>query len=93
MNVSAPFTRILLLMSAVATGACARPAPDVAAEGEKLLRRDAEWADGASAGKDVDKVLSYFGEEALMIEPGQPVFEGKAAIRAYVASSFQTPGF
>lgn len=93
MNECAPFSRILLLISAVAIGACAHPALDVAAEADKLLRRDAEWADAAAAGKDVDKILSYFGDEALMIEPAQPVFEGKAAIRGYVAASLQTPGF
>jgi ketosteroid isomerase-like protein len=80
-------------MSAVATGACAGPVLAVPDESARLLRRDAEFADAAAAGKDVDKILSYFGDEALMIEPGQPLYEGKAAIRGYVAASLQTPGF
>lgn len=29
----------------------------------------------------------------MLIFPGQPVLEGKAAIRAYVAESLNTPGF
>jgi len=29
----------------------------------------------------------------VLIFPGQPVLEGKAAIRAYVAESLNTPGF
>jgi ketosteroid isomerase-like protein len=57
------------------------------------LRRDAEWADLATAGTDVEKVLSYWSEDAVLIFPGQPVLEGKAAIRAYVTASFNTPGF
>ena len=66
---------------------------DSASEGEKLLRRDAEWADLAAAGKDIDKVVSYWSDDAVLIFPGQPVLEGKAAIRAYVAACFGTPGF
>lgn len=84
---------VLTIAALVAAGACARPSFDAVSEADKLMRRDAEWADAATAGKDVDKVVSYFGDEALMIEPGQPVYEGKAAIRAYVAASFATPGF
>jgi ketosteroid isomerase-like protein len=58
-----------------------------------LLRRDAEWAEAASTGKDVEKILSYWSDDALLIFPGQPVLNGKAAIRPYVASSLNTPGF
>jgi uncharacterized protein (TIGR02246 family) len=52
-----------------------------------------EWADLAVAGKDIDKVVSYWSDDAVVIFPGQPVIEGKAAIRAYVTNCFQTPGF
>ena len=64
---------------------CSQRGFDSAAEGQKLLRRDAEWADLAAAGKDVDKVVSYWTDDAVLIFPGQPIIEGKAAIRAYVA--------
>jgi len=70
------------------------PAPfDAKAEGEKLLRRDAEWSQTASAGRDVDKTVSYWSDDALLVPQGQPIAEGKAAIRAFVESSFKTPGF
>ncbi len=62
-------------------------------EEQKLLRRDAEWADLAAAGKDVDKVVSYWTDDAVLIFPGQPIIEGKAAIRAHVASCFSNPVF
>jgi ketosteroid isomerase-like protein len=75
------------------TSACGRPAFDVAAEQQNLLRRDAEWADLATAGKDIEKILSYWSDDAQIIEPGQPVYAGKAAIRAYVTASLNTPGF
>lgn len=58
-----------------------------------LLRRDAEWADAAKSGKDLDKIVSYWTDDALIMFPGQPTIEGKKAIRDYVASSLATPGF
>ena len=74
--------------------ACAvKPKFDAAAESAKLLRRDAEWADLASAGKNVDSVASYWSDDAVVLEPGQPPVEGKTAIRNFVAESFKTPGF
>jgi ketosteroid isomerase-like protein len=93
MNVFSSSRLVLPLVALVAAGACARPAIDLSAEGSTLLRRDAEWADAAAAGKDLDKIVSYWSDDALVIEPGQPIYEGKAAIRGYVAASLQTPGF
>jgi ketosteroid isomerase-like protein len=76
-------------------GACASTPPsfDANAESASLMRRDAEWADLATAGKDVDKIVSYWADDAVVMEPGQPAVEGKQAIREYVASSLKTPGF
>jgi len=82
-----------LILLALALDSCSQRDFDFKTEGEKLLRRDAEWADLATAGKDVEKVVSYWTEDAVLIFPGQPVLEGKAAIRAYVTASFNTPGF
>ena len=84
---------LFLILLALALDGCTERRFDSKTEGEKLLRRDAEWADLATAGKDVEKVVSYWTEDAVLIFPGQPVFEGKAAIRAYVTASFNTPGF
>jgi ketosteroid isomerase-like protein len=86
-------TRMLAVVAVVAAAGCAHPGLDLSKEGEQLLRRDTEWADTAAAGKDLEKILSYWSDDALVIEPGQPVFEGKAAIREYVAASLKTPGF
>jgi ketosteroid isomerase-like protein len=89
-----PTPRLLLPLVVLAVfGACGGPSFDVAAEKQKLLRRDAEWADLAAAGKDIEKIVSYWSDDAQVIEPGQPVYEGKAAIRAYIIASLKTPGF
>jgi len=81
---------------ALALGGCAtpsRPTFDATAESAKLLQRDVEWADAATAGKDVDKIVSYWTDDAIVMVPGQPAIEGKAAIRAFVTQSVNTPGF
>jgi len=94
------FTRVgrasstcLALALLMLAGGCARGSFDPTTEAGKLLQRDAEWVDAAAAGKDVEKIVSYWSDDALVIEPGQPVYEGKAAIRAYVVASLGTPGF
>jgi ketosteroid isomerase-like protein len=62
-------------------------------EAAKLLRRDAEWADLATAGKDLEKIVSYFTDDVLFITPGQQTLEGKTAVRAFVDASLTAPGF
>jgi len=84
---------LLLVIFGLAVGDCSPRNLDSATEGQKLLRRDAEWAYLANAGKDVDKIVSYWSDDAILIFPGQPLLEGKAAIRAYVEASLKTPGF
>ncbi len=84
---------LLLVVFGLAVVGCSPRHFDSAAEAQKLLRRDAEWAVLAAAGKDVDKVVSYWTDDAVLIFPGQPIIEGKAAIRAYVASCFSNPVF
>ena len=44
-------------------------------------------------GKEVDKILSYWAEDAVVIPPGQPVVRGKEALRKFVEESFKIPGF
>ena len=85
--------RLLFLVCLFLSVGCSHRDFDPVTEQAKLLRRDAEWADLASAGKDVEKVVSYWSDDALLIFPGQPILEGKAAIRAYVSASFKIPGF
>ena len=63
-------TYLLILVS------CSRHAFDPVMEQAKLLHRDAEWADLASAGKDVDEIVSFWSYDAMLIFPGQPVPRG-----------------
>ena len=71
----------------------APPPFDAAAASEALLKQDREWSELASAGKDVDRIVSYWADDAVVIPSGQPVVEGKAALRAFVVASLAVPGF
>jgi ketosteroid isomerase-like protein len=62
-------------------------------EKSRLLARDAEWAALAAEGRDVELILSYWTDDAVMLPPGQPAIIGKEALRHYVQTSLQLPGF
>lgn len=82
-----------LSLCVLLVGGCSHSRFDAAVEGPKLLQRDAEWSRTASEGKDLERIVSYWTADAQVIEPGQPVYQGKAAIRQYVSDSLKTPGF
>jgi ketosteroid isomerase-like protein len=72
-------------------GAC-RPAVDTAREAEQLLAVDRAWAAVATAGADVDSVVSFWTDDARVVGPEQPTYQGKAAIREMVAGFMAVPG-
>jgi ketosteroid isomerase-like protein len=87
------FPFVALLAFVLSLSSCSQRPFDADAEGAKLLKIDAEWADLASDGKDVEKIISYWSDDATLMFPGQPIIKGKAALRAYVTESVKTPGF
>ena len=66
---------------------------DLERERERLLQRDAEWAALASEGREVERMLSYWTDDARVYPPGLPVVSGKAALREYVEGALAIPGF
>jgi len=58
-----------------------------------LLKRDAEWSAAASAGKDIDLILSYWTEDAMVMPPGTSTIKGREELRAYIENSLKIPGF
>jgi len=61
-------------------------------EASRILQLDADWSQAAQ-GRDVDRVVSFWADDATVFPPGSPPVIGKPAIREFVAKSFQTPGF
>lgn len=66
---------------------------DLALERTRLLQRDAEWAAAASEGRDLERVLSFWTDDAVVLAPSLPAVVGKDALRQYVLGSMEIPGF
>ena len=66
---------------------------DLASEKTRLLQRDADWAAAAAEGRDFERVVSYWTDDAVVLGPGLPAVVGKDALREYVQGSMQIPGF
>jgi ketosteroid isomerase-like protein len=65
---------------------------DTNAEGEALMQVSREWS--KLAGTDsIDKMLSYWADDAVVMSPGQPPIKGKKAIREMIESTSKIPGF
>lgn len=62
------------------------------ADRAEILRLDAEWSEVAGS-RDVERILSYWSDDAALLPPGSPPLVGKAAIREYIRGSFEIPGF
>jgi hypothetical protein len=82
------FLRAALLLACAGCASSGNP-EDVRA---RILRLDAEWSEVAQ-GRDIDRIVSYWADDATVLPPGSPPVAGKPAIREFVAKSFQTPGF
>lgn len=65
---------------------------DQSAEEARLLDISREWSRAAGAG-NVDAVMRYWADDAVVMMAGLPTFTGKDAIRRYVTESFDMPGF
>ena len=79
----------LSLLPALASAQAPRSDPPRIA----LLQTDMEWARFAATGKDVEKILSYWSDDAVVYPPGVAAVSGKAAIRSYISTSLRTPFF
>jgi uncharacterized protein (TIGR02246 family) len=66
---------------------------DSRAERQRLLERDAQWAALAAEGRDIERIVDFWTDDAVVYPPGLPVVAGKAALRAYVQASLAIPGF
>jgi ketosteroid isomerase-like protein len=68
-------------------------AADTRAADEATLRNlDAEWSKAADA-KDLDKTVSYYTDDALILPPNLPTIQGKQGARGMWQGMFSVPGF
>jgi ketosteroid isomerase-like protein len=74
--------KLLCIVVPLASFSVASPAADPAAEVAALHAVDQTWAKAYNSG-DVDTVASLYDEHALLLPPGAPGVNGRAAIRAF----------
>lgn len=86
---NAKFSVLLLI---VALMSCKSQKVDTKVEAEKLRQTIKDWT--ALLDKDsLERTISFWADDAIMMMPGQPVIKGKRAIREMVANSRKIPGF
>ena len=61
-------------------------------EQQRLIQTSKKWSDAAS-NRDVDKTLSYWADDAVVMAAGQPVLKGKAEIKKMIEANFSNPSF
>jgi ketosteroid isomerase-like protein len=81
---------MLLLLSLLLSGVAAGQDNDAR---RLLVETDRAWSQAASEGKDVEKVVAFWADDAVIVPSGASIISGKTAIRDYVKQSFGTPGF
>jgi uncharacterized protein (TIGR02246 family) len=68
-------------------------AADTRAADEATLKKlDEEWSKAAGA-KDVEKTISYYSDDAVVLPPNSPKQTGKEAFRSLWKSMLDAPGF
>lgn len=83
---------VLVLLSLL-VGCNSQTAADTRAADEATLRNlDAEWSKAAGA-KDVEKTVSYYTDDAVILAPNLPTIQGKQQARAMWQGMFSVPGF
>jgi ketosteroid isomerase-like protein len=60
---------------------------------EQIIREiDATWSQ-ALHGKDLDKVMSNYAEDASFLPPDEPIIQGRGNIRKWFAKRVALPGY
>ena len=72
--------------------ACNNTTVDTKAEGEKVMQVSRDWSRVAQT-DSIDKILSYWADDAVLMLPGDPVIKGKQALREMIDGTSKIPGF
>lgn len=93
------FSFILMMLAYSLLVGCSAPSSpdqpesvDRDAVAEHLMAMSRDWSDAVAAG-DMEAVLGYWADDAVMMAPGQPPLRGKDAIEGFLASTAEIPGF
>ncbi len=81
---------VLLFFAAMIS--CNNQKVDIKADEAQIRYNHADWEKIAATG-DIEKILFYWTDDAIIIAPGQPIIRGKDAIRKMLQGTKDIPGF
>lgn len=84
--------KISTLLMVLILVSCQQKKADTKAEQEKLMQISREWSQAASTG-DIDKILGYWTEDAVLFSSGEMAIKGKKGLREMLEASMKVPGF
>ncbi len=84
--------KLTFMLVTVTLVCCTQKKVDTKAEAEKLMALSREWSKEA-AGRDVDKIVNYWSDDAVLFTNGRPAINGKTELRQMVKESMDIPGF
>ena len=88
-----PQVLLVFLLLSLATACQNQMAHDNHGSDENAIKAlDAEWAKAAGS-KDVDKTVSYYSDDAIVLPPNSPPVTSKEQIRAMWQGMLRAPGF
>lgn len=85
-------TRKIALAVCFWLAAALSSAADMSAGGKALARLDDDWS-AAAQKKDLQKVASYYADDAIVYPPNEPAVAGRAAAEKVWGSYFASPDF
>ena len=80
------------MLALLCAGPFATPASAQQDAAASLMQTSRAWAK-AVAGGDVDVILSFWADDAVVLAPDHAVIDGKAALREFVLGMQKIPGF
>lgn len=83
---------VLLLVIGSSVSATASADDKASAKAKMLIKLDDDWS-AAAGRRDVDRVASFYAEDAIAYPPGEPVAVGRAAAKKVWAAYFADPTF
>ena len=84
--------KLFLVPFIILSYCCADNSVDQNAEAEKLMQLSRDWSKAAIE-RNVDKVTSFWADDAILMSPDEPTMQGIDAIYQMVDESMQIPGF
>jgi ketosteroid isomerase-like protein len=83
---------LTILLIATNLAACNENSINTKTEAEKLMQLSRDWSKSAAT-DSIEKTISYWAEDAIVMSPGEPALKGKQAIRGMIEGSSKIPGF